>query len=124
MPMSAKKLSEFIVTALDDAKAIDIKVIDVRKLSSFADYMIVASGRSSRQVRGLSEKALEAARANKVKPLGTEGEATSEWILVDLGDVIVHLMQQETRAFYQLEKLWEVVPKTRKRKAATEAETE
>ena len=106
MAVSPKQLLTAATTALDDGKAVDIKVLDVRKLTSMADYMVVATGRSSRQVRALAEHVAEAARKFKNRPLGMEGEEASEWILVDLGDVIVHVMQAETREFYQLEKLW------------------
>ncbi len=107
MAVTPRKLLDLVTAALDDGKAEDIKVFDVRKLTSIADFMVVASGRSSRQVKALSERVADAARKKKIKPLGTEGEQTSEWVLVDLGDVIVHVMQPETRAFYQLEKLWD-----------------
>lgn len=100
-------LRDLVVTALDDGKADDIRVIDVRELTSITDYMIVASGRSSRQVKALKERILEAAREQNVRPIGVEGETVSEWVLIDFGDVIVHAMQPDTRDFYQLEKLWD-----------------
>ena len=110
MAVTPKKLLDIVTIALDDGKAEDIKVFDVRKLTSIADFMVVASGRSSRQVKALAERAADAARKRKVKPLGMEGEQTSEWVLLDLGDVIVHVMQPESRAHYQLEKLWDAGP--------------
>jgi ribosome-associated protein len=110
MAVTPKKLLDIVTVALDDGKAEDIKVFDVRKLTSIADFMVVASGRSSRQVKALAERAADAARKRKVKPLGMEGEQTSEWVLLDLGDVIVHVMQPESRAHYQLEKLWDAGP--------------
>ena len=110
MAVTPRKLLDIVTIALDDGKAEDIKVFDVRKLTSIADFMVVASGRSSRQVKALAERAADAARKRKVKPLGMEGEQTSEWVLLDLGDVIVHVMQPESRAHYQLEKLWDAGP--------------
>jgi len=113
-----KELLDAALKALDDGKAVDIKTLDVRKLTSMADYMVIATGRSSRQVKALADHVVEAARVLKQRPLGVEGEQASEWILVDLGDVIVHVMQAETREFYQLEKLWAPPPRARKTAAA------
>ncbi len=100
-------LATRVEAALDDGKALDIRVLDVRKLTVITDYMIIASGRSSRQVRALAHRVVETAKELGFKVVGIEGERESEWILVDLGGVVVHVMQAETRAFYQLEKLWE-----------------
>lgn len=113
MAVTPRKLLDVVTAALDDGKAEDVKVLDVRKLTSIADFMVVATGRSSRQVKALADRVVDAARKRKVRPVGTEGEETSEWVLVDLGDVIVHLMQPETRGFYQLEKLWEIPKRLR-----------
>ena len=96
-----------VEVALDDGKAVDIRVLDVRKLTVITDYMIIASGRSSRQVRALANRVMDTAREQGEPLIGIEGERESEWILIDLGGVVVHVMQAETRAFYQLEKLWE-----------------
>lgn len=120
MAVTPKQLVTAASKALDDGKALDIKILDVRKLTSMTDYMVVATGRSSRQVKALADHVADAARALKQKPLGVEGQESSEWILIDLGDVIVHVMQAETRDFYQLEKLWEMTPQIRKSKAAAE----
>ena len=109
--MTAEALAREIASALDAMKAVDIQTLDVRGLTSIADFMIIASGRSDRQVRALSQKALEVARELKIKALGTEGERDGEWILIDLGDLIVHVMQPATRTYYQLEKLWSGVGK-------------
>lgn len=117
--LTPRKLCDLVVRALDDGKAEDIKSVDVRKLTSIADFMVIATGRSSRQVKGLADRVLDAAREHNLKPIGVEGEQTSEWILVDLGDVIVHVMQPEPRLFYQLEKLWEAPPKRSRTAAAT-----
>ena len=119
MAVTSKHLLNLAVTTLEDGKAVDIKTLDVRKLTTMTDYMVVATGRSSRQVKALAEHVAEVARANKHKPLGVEGQQASEWVLVDLGDVIVHVMQAEAREFYQLEKLW-AAPRSRKAKEVTE----
>lgn len=111
--LTPRKICTLVVQALDDGKAEDIKSVDVRKLTSIADYMVIATGRSSRQVKGLADRVLEAARAQGLKPIGVEGERNAEWILIDLGDVIVHVMQPEPRLFYQLEKLWEAPKRAR-----------
>lgn len=100
-------LARCVEVALDDGQAVDIRVLDVRKLTVITDYMIIASGRSSRQVRALANRVMDTAREQGEPLIGIEGERESEWILIDLGGVVVHVMQAETRAFYQLEKLWE-----------------
>jgi ribosome-associated protein len=104
--MKAETLAKKVVKGLDEMKAIDIRSIDVKKLTSVTDIMIIASGRSDRQVRALAQKAVEIAKNAEATVLGTEGEREGQWILVDLGDVIVHLMHPTARAYYQLEKLW------------------
>ncbi len=115
-----KDLLNVALQALEDGKAVDVKFIDVRKLTSVADYMVIATGRSSRQVKALADHVADAARAVGNKPIGIEGEQASEWVLVDLGDVIVHTMQAEAREFYQLEKLWTPLPRTRQTKIAAD----
>lgn len=104
--MTAEELRDIARAALDDMKAVDAVVLDVRKTSSVTDYMLVASGTSDRHVRSVVDGVLEKARERGVKPLGVEGETHGQWALVDLGDVIVHVMRPEVREFYQLEKLW------------------
>jgi len=104
--MNIKKLVEITLAALEDVKAIDVVVFEVSKLTSISDYMIIASGKSKRQVAALADKVVEAAKKNGVTPLGVEGKTEGEWVLVDLGDIIVHIMYPETREYYQLEKLW------------------
>jgi ribosome-associated protein len=108
--MDAEQLTRIVANALEDGKAQDTRILDVRKLTSITDFMVITSGRSPRQVRALTERVLEAARDAGFKPLGTEGENNREWVLIDFGDVIVHAMQPQTRDFYQLEKLWDVRP--------------
>jgi len=103
---SPKAINAALVDALQELKALDTQVLDVSRLTSIADTMIIASGRSDRQVRALADKVIERAKELEIPPLGVEGEQQGTWILVDLGDVIVHLMHPTTRAYYQLEKLW------------------
>ena len=94
------------IDALDDLKAVDVVVLDVRDRSSFTDYMIFASGTSSRHVASIAESVIDKAKHSTTPALGVEGEEVGEWILVDLGDVIVHIMLPDIRAYYELEKLW------------------
>lgn len=104
--MLAEHIRDLAVNALDDLKGKEIKVIDVRRNSNVTDFMIMVSGSSDRQVRGLANHVIHKAKEQGVRPLGIEGENFGEWILVDLGDVIVHVMQPHIRDFYNLEKLW------------------
>ena len=92
--------------ALEALKAQDVQVLDVQTLASFTDYMIFASGNSTRHVSAIADAVIEAARDSGNPPLGVEGQEVGEWILVDLGDVIVHVMLPDARAYYELEKLW------------------
>lgn len=103
---SDQNLLDLVLDALDEMKARNVSQLDVRGLTSVADDMVIASGTSNRHVKALADNVLERAKAAGYKPLGTEGERGSEWILVDLGDVIVHLMLPATREFYDLERLW------------------
>lgn len=104
--MSPEELRDLARTALEGMKAVDIVVLDVRRMSTITDYMIVASGTSDRHVRAIVDGVIEAAKERGEKPLGVEGETHAQWALVDLGDVVVHVMRPEAREFYQLEKLW------------------
>lgn len=106
--MQTKQLAHLLEQTLDENKASDIKVLDVSKLTSVTDNMIIATGRSERHNRSLADRVVEAAKELGVKPLGVEGGDTGqgEWVLVDLAYVIVHVMLQETRDFYNLEALW------------------
>jgi ribosome-associated protein len=106
--ITTERLKDQVLAALDDLKAQDVQVLDVHATASFTDAMIIASGTSDRHIKALADRVVEAAKAIGVAPLGIEGETSREWILVDLGDVIVHLMHPQTRAFYNLEKLWAV----------------
>ncbi len=108
--MTATALRDHLVNRLDDMKGQDIKVLDVSELTSITDYMIIVSGTSNRHVKALVDEVLDAARTFGVKPLGVEGRETHEWVLLDVGDVIVHVMQKEARAYYDLERLWSQLP--------------
>lgn len=104
--LSIVDLKQLILTALDDMKAEDVIELDVNGKTSVTDLLIIASGTSSRHVKSIaSNVALEAKKQGK-KPLGVEGETEGEWVLVDLGDIVVHVMQPHVRQFYDLEKLW------------------
>ncbi|HID49686.1 MAG TPA: ribosome silencing factor [Chromatiales bacterium] len=104
--MNTEQLRQVVIDALQDVKGIDIRVIDVQDKSSVTDVMVVASGNTARQVKALADSVVEKAKQAGVRPLGVEGEEHGEWILVDLGDLVVHIMQPAVRDFYNLEKLW------------------
>ncbi len=104
--MSTTPLVKGLQAALEDLKAQDIKVLDVRSLTDITDYMVIATATSNRHAKALAGKTVEAAKIAGVKPLSREGEPDAEWILVDLDDVLVHIMQADAREFYALEKLW------------------
>ena len=104
--MQADQLTRLVLDALDERKGEDIVVLDVRKLTEITDYMIVACGRSRRQVTALAEEVIVKAKRAGRPPMGVEGLDRGEWVLIDLLDAVVHIMQPETRDFYQLEKLW------------------
>ena len=106
--MHSKKLAILAEAALDDMKARDVRVIDVRKLTTVTDYMVIASGTSDRHVRSMADRVIEKATAAGCRPLGTEGEEAGEWVLVDLQDVVVHVMQGKVRDLYKLENLWDM----------------
>ena len=99
-------IRQWIIEALDDAKAENILELDIRPFTQIADWMVVASGTSTRHVMALAEKVREAGVKYSLKPIGAEGESAGEWVLLDFGDVIVHLMVPATREFYDLEGLW------------------
>ena len=100
-------LQQAVTIALDDMKAVNVKVLDVRGATDIADTMVIASGNSDRHVRSIAERVVEKAKALGFRPLGTEGARDGEWVLVDLQDLIVHVMLPRVREFYGLEHLWE-----------------
>ena len=115
--MRASKLVNATVKALEDIKARDILVLDVRSLTALFDRVIIASADSARQGRALSDNLQQKLKALGAKVHGVEGEQTGEWILVDLGEIVVHIMQPAIRKYYNLEELWAPPPKARRRKA-------
>lgn len=106
--LTSTQLRDLVVTALEERKAKDIVALDVAATSPVTDYMIIASGTSNRHVNALVDEIVTAAKARQADVIGVEGRETGEWVLVDLGDVLVHVMQVEPRAFYDLERLWTV----------------
>ena len=104
---TSETLLSQIVSSLDDDKADDIVQIDLRGKTTIGDYMVIASGRSSRQVSAISDKLTERLKANCGVLCKTEGKDTGDWVLIDSGDVIVHVFRPEVREFYQLEKMWQ-----------------
>jgi len=104
--MYSEQIRDLAVDAIDDLKGKEIKVIDVRGINNLTDFMIMVSGSSDRQVKGIANHLVTKAKERGIRPLGIEGEKFGEWILVDLGDVVVHVMQPHIRAFYNLETLW------------------
>jgi ribosome-associated protein len=105
--LTTDQLQQLVVSSLDDFKATDITVIDVSGKSPLTERLVVASGNSTRHVKSMADNLVVKAKAAGNTPLGIEGAREGEWVLVDLNDVIVHLMLPQTRAFYNLEKLWE-----------------
>lgn len=104
----AERLRGVVLDALDNLKAKDVQEIDVRGKSSVADLLVIASGTSSRHVKSLADEVVKKAKQAGQPPIGVEGQREAEWVLVDLGDVIVHVMLPRTREFYGLERLWTV----------------
>ena len=115
------KIQKTAVAALEDIKARDITVLDVRKLTSLYDTMIIATAESSRQVKALAQHVREALKAAGATIVGVEGEQSGEWVLVDGGDIVVHIMQPATRAYYNLEELWTPLNPRRRSKTAKAA---
>ena len=100
-----------ILAALDDMKALDVKVLDVRGLTDIADYMVIASGTSDRHVRSVAQRVVEKTKEAGFRPHGVEGLNDADWVLVDLHEMIVHIMLPRVREFYGLEKLWDMTVK-------------
>ncbi|UCH53723.1 MAG: ribosome silencing factor [Pseudomonadota bacterium] len=101
-----RKLRDLVQEALADAKALDVVMLDVRGVADFTDYMVVCTGTSNRHVQSVADKLIDQLRAAGRKPIGVEGEALGDWVLIDFGEIVVHVMRQATRDFYNLEKLW------------------
>ncbi len=107
-------LADLVVKALSDLKARDVQILEVSSMTSITDIMVIASGTSGRHVKALSENVIQKVKKIGVSPMGVEGQSEGDWVLVDLGDVIVHVMLPRVREFYSLEKLWSVVEQGRK----------
>lgn len=108
--MNSDELCDLVVEALDDIKAQDIVRLDVKEMTTVTDWMVVASGTSNRHVSALVDNVAEKAREANHRPIGIEGEEGGEWVLLDLQDVLVHVMLPKVREFYNLEKLWSIRP--------------
>jgi ribosome-associated protein len=108
--MKTQPMTDIARHALEDLKAIDLRVLDVRGITTITDTMMICTGTSSRHVAALARNVVDKAREAGLKSMGIEGLEEGEWALVDLGEVVVHVMQAQTRAFYQLEKLWDMGP--------------
>ncbi len=106
--ISPEQLKSISLEALEDLKGSDIQVFDVRGISSVTDFMIIASGNSTRQVKALANSVIVKSKENGCTPIGVEGQQPGNWVLVDLADVVVHIMTPDMREFYQLEKLWNI----------------
>jgi ribosome-associated protein len=104
--LQLEALNDFLIDKADDMKAEDIKTINVQGKSSITDFMIVCTGNSKRHVASIADHVAKEAKIAGVEPLGIDGEALGEWVVVDLGTTMVHIMQEEQRELYQLEKLW------------------
>ena len=109
---TSEQIVHLVEEALDDLKAKDVMTLNVRDIAGFTDYMVIASGTSNRHVKSLADRAQEKVREAGFKPIGVEGEQLGEWVLVDFGDVVLHVMLPETRKFYDLERLWHSTPAT------------
>jgi ribosome-associated protein len=104
--MNPEQLRDLVILALEDMKGVEVRALDVRGSTPLTDFMVIASGNSDRHVKALASSVLDKAREAGVKPMGVEGEQEGEWVLVDLRDVVVHVMRPQVRDFYNLEKLW------------------
>jgi ribosome-associated protein len=112
--MNNQSLTTLVMTVLEDNKALDIAQLDVTSLTDSMDAIVVCTATSTRHAVSLAQKVVEASKAAGIRPLGVEGETFGEWILIDLSDIVVHIMLAEQRAFYNLEKLWSVTQDHRK----------
>lgn len=107
------ELNQIVINALEDLKSKNITQLDVRELTDVTDELIIASGTSSRHVKSIANNVVEDCKKLGHMPLGVEGMDAGDWVLVDFGDIVVHVMQEDTRKFYELEKLWSIKPSNR-----------
>lgn len=105
--MNLEELTQLVIDALEDMKAVDIRIIDVRGKTAITDIMVIASGTSDRHIKSLADNVVIKAKEAGIQPLGVEGQDSRDWVLVDLNDIVVHVMLPEVRDFYNLEKLWQ-----------------
>jgi ribosome-associated protein len=119
--MDIRKLQKAVITALEDIKAVDIQVYDVKHLPSLFDRVVIATANSARQAKSLARSVHDKARELGVRVYGLEGDDAGEWVLVDLGDIVVHIMLPAVRVHYNLEELWNQPRPRAKRKRATRA---
>ena len=111
--MNTETLLKMATDALNNLKALDLSVMDVREITTVTDFMIICSGRSTRHVKSLANEVIQAAKSHKVSYLRTEGETNGDWVIVDLADIVIHIMLPATREFYRLEDLWHPVETAR-----------
>ena len=110
-PMEGREKALLIAGFAADKKAADVVVLEMEGLTSFTDYFVICSGTSATHVKTISDHIIEGLRARGIKPMGVEGAAGRQWVLIDCGDVVVHIFEAETRAFYELERLWLDAPR-------------
>lgn len=120
--MDIRKLQKIVVNALEDIKGKDIEIINTTKLTSMFDRVIIATGDSNRQVKALARNVSEKVREAGGEVISIEGEEGGEWVLVDIGDIVVHVMQPSVRTYYNLEELWQVTPAQRRKQAEASPE--
>ncbi len=104
--MEAKEMAKLAVAALEDKKAVDVKVIDIEKISTLADYFIIASGTNRSQVQAMAEAVEEELQKQDIHPKNVEGYQSANWILMDYGDIVLHIFDEENRLFYDIERIW------------------
>lgn len=119
--MDIRKLQKIVVNALEDIKGKDIEVINTTKLTSLFDRLVIATGDSNRQVKALARNVQDKVREVGAEIISVEGEDSGEWVLVDIGDMVVHVMQPSVRAYYNLEELWQATPAQRRKQQAEQA---
>jgi ribosome-associated protein len=116
-PKAPPTLKTVVLDALDDMKALDVKFLDVRGLTDIADFMVIASGTSDRHVRSVAQRVVEKAKEASFRPHGIEGQQDGDWVLIDLNEMIIHVMLPRVREFYGLEKLWDMTVTKRAQRA-------